>query len=124
MKVIDILNKIAKGENIPKMIKIKGVMYKDFDLNDELIDKEDDRTLTYKYDDYGQFCEYRDKKGKTIDTIYLLTRILNNDVEIVEDNYFKEWYSKEENREYKLQYEKMKREQRKFEEMRKARGIR
>lgn len=124
MKVIDILNKIAKGEDIPKTIKIKGVMYKDFNWNDELIDKEDDRTFTYKYDDYGQFCEYRDKKGETIDTIYLLTRILNNDVEIVEDNYFKKWYSEEENRKYKLQYEKMRREQRKFEKMRKARGVR
>lgn len=122
MKVIDILNKIAKGEDIPKKIKIKGIMYRDFGENDEPIDKEDDRTFTYKYDEYGQFCEYRDKKGKTIDGIYILTRILNNDVEIVEDNYFKKWY--EENREYKLQYEKMKREQRKFEEMRKAREIR
>ena len=67
MKVIDLLNKIAKGEEVPKKIKVHGeVDYTIFifDKNRNLYSCGDYNTLGYKYD---------------------LSLMLNDEVEIIEE---------------------------------------
>jgi len=40
MKVIDLLNKIANGEEVPKKIKYNGTIYEKFDYNNKYYDVE------------------------------------------------------------------------------------
>ena len=65
MKVIDLLNKIANGEEVPKKVKYKG-LYWEYDKN---------------YDDY------RDNEDDWVFGMsnYDITRMLNNEVEILEE---------------------------------------
>lgn len=83
MKVIDLLNKIANGEEVPKKIRIKGVYHRDFDENDYPIDVEDE--YIWELDE-----SYRDEKDyycgeKDLFRTYLINRILNNEIEVLED---------------------------------------
>ena len=66
MKVIDLLNKIANGEEVPKKVKYKG-LYWEYDKN---------------YDDY------RDNEDDWVFGMsnYDITRMLNNEVEILEES--------------------------------------
>ena len=69
MKVIDLLNKIAKDEEIPKKIKFKNKNYnKEFYFDGDI----------YKYKD--DFTEY----AMTDDLSIEMT--LNDEVEVIEDN--------------------------------------
>ena len=40
MKIIDLLNKIANGEEVPKKIKYNGTIYEKFDYNNKYYDVE------------------------------------------------------------------------------------
>lgn len=88
MKVIDLLNKIANGEELPKKIRIKEVYHRDFDENDYPIDVED--KYIWELDE-----SYRDEKDyccgeKDLFQTYLINRILNNEVEVLEDKKIEE----------------------------------
>ena len=71
MKIIDLLNKIANGEEVPKKIKINGIIF------------------DYQGDDYL----YKDKKAKEYwlfsagytDKFMWLDSFLNTNVEIIEE---------------------------------------
>lgn len=81
MKVIDLLNKIANEEKVPKKIRIRGVYYPDFDENGKYIDKEDLRiwelnTDYHNYKDY--YCENESLFG-----CLLINRCLNDEIEVV-----------------------------------------
>lgn len=69
MKVIDLLNKIANGEEVPKKIKLKGA------------------EPIYQYENKEFYYYWKDKKtgkgGKVVlDVIYNI----NDEVEVIEDN--------------------------------------
>ena len=66
MKVIDLLNKIANGEELPKKIKYGSFIY-------ERVERADN-TYNYKHHD-----------GNWFEDDWYLTNILNNEVEIIED---------------------------------------
>ena len=86
MKVIDLLNKIANGEEVPKTIRVRGVFYPDWDENYKPIDVED-MTIWYLDDSYFNYDYY--SKGeigerKNMFETFLINRILNNKVEIID----------------------------------------
>ena len=63
MKVIDLLNKIANGEEVPKKIKYEGIEYTHID----------------------NYC-YADKNGRLLSyEIYAEQHRLNDEIEIIED---------------------------------------
>ena len=65
MKVIDLLNKIANGEEIPKKVKV-GYYYYEYEENGEYINTENTEDLLFDFDSY-----------------YPLEQCLNEEVEIV-----------------------------------------
>ena len=68
MKVIDLLVKIANGEEIPKRIKVFSFTYK------------------YDYDDVGEEYTYLDENtNERLDNDLLIINLLNDEVEIIED---------------------------------------
>lgn len=86
MKVIDLLNRIANGEEVPKTIRVRGVFYPDWDENDKPIDIED-MTIWYlddSYFDYDYYSEGKIGEGKNMFETFLINRILNNEVEIID----------------------------------------
>ena len=66
MKVIDLLNKIANGEEVPKKIKYGGFIYERFERLD----------FTY--------C-YKTSEGDYFEDDWMICNILNMEVEIIED---------------------------------------
>ena len=86
MKVIDLLNKIANKEEVPKKILVRGVYYRDFDENDKPIDVEDLTLwrLNDDYFDYDYYSEGRVGERKNMFETFLINRILNNKVEIMD----------------------------------------
>jgi hypothetical protein len=85
MKVIDLLNKIANKEKLPKKIRIRGIYYRDYDKeNDEMIDKED--MTIWELDNSYAYGDYYSKDGKRLfSNCYIVNRILNDEVEIIEE---------------------------------------
>lgn len=81
MKVIDLLNKMANGEKVPKKIRIKGVFYPDLDDNDNLINIED-ITIWELNTDYRDFKDYYSNDKDFFQT-FKINRILNEEVEII-----------------------------------------
>lgn len=68
MKVIDLLNKIANREEVPKKIKVFSFTYK------------------YDYDDVGEEYTYLDENtNERLDNDLLIINLLNDEVEIIED---------------------------------------
>lgn len=66
MKLIDLFNKIANGEEVPKEIKIDGIEYK-------IVNP------AYPY-------MYKDNSGNELeDNIHYITRFLDKEVEIIEE---------------------------------------
>ena len=66
MKVIDLLNKMANGEDVPEKIKYYGCIYELKDRN-------------YEY------YNYKDNEGTYLEDEWFLTNILNDELEIIED---------------------------------------
>lgn len=66
MKVIDLLNKIANGEEVPKKIKING----------DTLDLENGKELYYRF---------QDKSSTLCFDWYIETKRLNDEIEIIED---------------------------------------
>lgn len=85
MKVIDLLNKIANGEELPKRIRIRGVYSPDFDENNKPIDIED-ITIWELKTDYRDCKDYYSKDDKDMFQTFLINRILNDEVEIIEED--------------------------------------
>lgn len=71
MKVIDLLNKIAKGEEVPKKIRIT------------ILDDRITRKYNFFYDEDDQ--EYKDDELFPLGTRLILERVLNEKVEIIEE---------------------------------------
>lgn len=67
IKIIDLLNKIAKGEEVPEDIEFKGEMFGFYKGN-------------YTY------CDENNCDRWLFDDLYEILDILNNEVEILEDN--------------------------------------
>ena len=84
MKVIDLLNKIANKEKLPKKIRIRGIYYRDYDKEtDGMIDKED--MTIWKLDNNYAYGDYYSKDGKQLfSECYIVNRILNDEVEILD----------------------------------------
>lgn len=72
MKVIDLLNKIAKGEEVPKKIKCDGVIY-NYEFQNTI-------TGAYEYRSQNYKCLMDNMAGH----LYL-TDILNSEAEIIEE---------------------------------------
>ena len=73
IKIIDLLNKIAKGEEVPKKIKCDGVIY-NYEFKHTIIG-------SYEYRSQNGNCLMNNMAG------YLyLTDILNYEVEIIEED--------------------------------------
>ena len=68
MKVIDLLNKIANGEKVPKKVKA-GYYYYEYEENGEYINTENSNDLLFDFDSY-----------------YPLETCLNQEVEIIEED--------------------------------------
>ena len=66
MKIIDLLNKIAKGEEVPKKIK------KDWEYE-------------YKYDELRNEYHYMSHENKRFDEEWFIFSIINDEVEIIEE---------------------------------------
>jgi hypothetical protein len=71
MKIIDLLNKIANGEEVPKKIRIT-------DIDDRIT-----RHYNFFYDEDGQ--EYKDDELFPLGARLILDRVLNEKVEILEE---------------------------------------
>ena len=71
MKVIDLLNKIANGEEVPKKIRIT-------DIDDRIT-----KHYNFFYDEDDQ--EYKDDELFPLGTRLILDRVLNKKVEILEE---------------------------------------
>ena len=67
MKIIDLLNKIANGEEVPKIIKLNGNIY---DYEPESQDYYNRSNLRYKY---------------LFDEWFHISKVLNNEVEILDE---------------------------------------
>lgn len=78
MKIIDLLNKIAKGEEVPKKIKYDGDIY--ILESDEIFE-----AFTYKTIDYNKFNTDGERLGKALflDNCYMH---LYSEVEIIEED--------------------------------------
>lgn len=86
MKIIDLLNKMANGEEVPKKIRVRGVFHPDWDENDKPIDVED-MTIWYLDDSYFNYDYYsKGKHGerKNMFETFLINRILNDEIEIID----------------------------------------
>ncbi len=68
MKVIDLLNKIANGEEVPKKVKV-GYYYYEYEENGEYINTENTEDLLFNFDSY-----------------YPLEQCVNAEVEIIEED--------------------------------------
>lgn len=68
MKVIELLNKIANGEDLPEKIRYEENIWKLNPIND-----------TY---DNGECCLFEDY----IDKKYVITDVLNDEVEVIEED--------------------------------------
>lgn len=68
MKIIDLLNKIANGEEVPEKIKIK----------------DEDLVYTYQEDEYGAYDYYCVKIEKYLMDIHNILRIVNAEIEVIE----------------------------------------
>lgn len=68
MKVIDLLNKIANGEEVPKKVKV-GYYYYEYEENGEYINTENTEDLLFDFDSY-----------------YPLERCLNVEAEVIEED--------------------------------------
>lgn len=68
MKIIDLLNKIANNEEVPKKIKYKGDIYIYYERLDDM--------FNYKTDD---------KRHIYLEEKYYIENILNDEVEIIEE---------------------------------------
>lgn len=66
MKIIDLLNKIANKEDVPKKIKYNGCIY---ELHNRV----------------RHFYNYKNNKGVYFEDEWFLTNILNDEIEIIED---------------------------------------
>ena len=73
IKIIDLLNMISKGEEVPKLIKYNYVYFK---WCERLEDKHNYKALDIEKNKYGY--DY-------LDEIYIITSILNDEVEILEE---------------------------------------
>lgn len=71
MKIIDLLNKIANGEEVPKKIRIT-------DIDDRIT-----KHYNFFYDEDDQ--EYKDDELFPIGARLILNRVLNNKVEILDE---------------------------------------
>ena len=71
MKIIDLLNKIAKGEEVPKKIRIT------------ILDDRITREYNFFYDEDDQ--EYKDDELFPLGARIILERALNEKVEIIEE---------------------------------------
>lgn len=67
MKVIDLLNKIANGEEVPRKIKCHW-------------------EYVYTYDDTREEYAYIQNDGTRFDDDWLVCNVLNNEVEIIEED--------------------------------------
>lgn len=67
MKIIDLLNKIANGEEVPKIIKLNDNIY---DYEPENKDYYDRRNLSYRY---------------LFDQWFHISKVLNDEVEILDE---------------------------------------
>lgn len=67
MKIIDILNMIANGEEVPKKVKV-GYYYYEYEENGEYINTENTEDYLFDFDSY-----------------YPLKQCLNEEVEIIEE---------------------------------------
>lgn len=78
IKIIDLLNKIAKGEEVPKKIKYDGDIY--ILESDEIFE-----AFTYKTIDYDKFNTDGKRIGKSLflDNCYMH---LYSEVEIIEED--------------------------------------
>lgn len=72
MKIIDLLNKIAKGEEVPKKIRIT-------DIDDRIT-----KHYNFFYDEDER--EYKDDDLFPLGARLILDRVLNYEVEIIEEN--------------------------------------
>ena len=77
MKVIDLLNKIAKGEEVPKKIRIT------------ILDDRITRKYNFFYDEDDQ--EYKDDELFPLGARLILERVLNEKVEIIEEKPKNNW---------------------------------
>ena len=68
MKIIDLLNRIANGEELPEKIKYENIIWTLNSIND-----------TY---DNGEQCLFEDY----IEKKYVITDILNEEVEVIEED--------------------------------------
>ena len=71
MKMIDLLNKIANGEEVPKKIRIT------------ILDDRITRNYNFFYDEDDQ--EYKDDELFPLGARLILERVLNEKVEIIEE---------------------------------------
>ena len=71
MKVIDLLNKIANGEEVPKKIK-KNWEYE------------------YKYDGFRNEYHYMNHENKRFDEEWLIFSIINDEIEILDEEEFED----------------------------------
>ena len=67
MKIIDLLNKIANGEEVPKKIKNTWIYEWNYDCTRE------------------EYC-YMQKNGDRFDSDWLIESILNDEIEIIEED--------------------------------------
>lgn len=70
MKVIDLLNKIANGEEVPKKFTYKGYFWE--------YDKRNEMWFTY-------FTRCGEMKNHRFDRLFYLNKCLNEEVEIIEE---------------------------------------
>ena len=68
IKVIDLLNKIANGEEVPKKVKV-GYYYYEYEENGEYINTENTEDLLFDFDSY-----------------YHLEQCLNVEAEVIEED--------------------------------------
>ena len=71
MKIIDLLNKLANGEEVPKKIRIT------------ILDDRITRKYNFFYDE--DYQEYKDDELFTLGARIILERVLNEKVEIIEE---------------------------------------
>ena len=98
MKVIDLLNKIANGEEVPEKIKYYGCIYELKDRN-------------YEY------YNYKDNEGNYLEDEWFLTNILNDELEIIEDTPKEDIPTSKLYKNNKLQYDLTPKENKKIEKL-------
>ncbi len=68
MKVIDLLNKIANGEEVPRKFTYKGYLW-EYDINNEM-----------------WFYYFGEGKNHRFDRLFYLNMCLNDEIEIIEED--------------------------------------